>query len=545
MPVIEFSLSDLQSLLGKEINPEDLEDLLSYVKGELDDFSGDTVKVELKDTNRIDLWCVEGISRELKGILGIEEGIPKYEVSSGKYEVYVSEDLKKIRPYFVGAVVKGVHLGEEGLGSLIQLQEKIMHSFGLMRKRVAIGTHNLDLIEFPVRYTAVKPEEIKFVPLKEETEMNLKEILEKTETGKKYGHLIKDFEKYPIIIDNKGEIISFPPIINSNTIGRLTPETKNIFIDITGPDLKALLLTLNAIVTALADRGGKIESVNVIYSDRKIVTPELKILSKTLDLNKIRKVCGILLSDYDIINLLKKRRFESKIENGKLTISYVNYRDDILSEYDIAEELLIAYGYNRIDPKVPEIYTKGKLTRLREFINDIRELLIGLGSVELHTPVLSSEEVVKALNLKAIKLKNPASKFYNVIRPSLLVSFLQVYKTSKGIPLPAEFFEVGRVLQDTLKESVNALYILVDNEVSFTEIKTKIERLFKELGINYTIGKSKVPFIIEGRGGSIVVDNQELGWIGEIHPKVLERLEINTPIAGFEINLSKLLKIIQ
>ena len=120
-----------------------------YSKIELDGEDGDNLKIELKDTNRPDMWCVEGVARDLKGKLNIEKGIPKYEIVDTDLEVYIE---KTQRPYCACAVVYGVNLGREGFESLIQYQEKLSTLLGRRRKEVAIGTHNLDLIKFPIYY---------------------------------------------------------------------------------------------------------------------------------------------------------------------------------------------------------------------------------------------------------------------------------------------------------------------------------------------------------------------------------------------------------
>ena len=549
MPTIEVSHKDLTKLLGKDITIEELENLIFHIKGEIDEVSGDTIKIEVKDTNRPDLWSVEGIVRELKGILGIETGIPSYHINKGDFTLIVDPNVQEIRPYVAAAVVKNVKLGEYGFSSLIQLQEKIMGTFGRKRKKVAIGTHNFDLIKFPVYYKAVDPDSIKFTPLHESSEMTLREILDKTETGRKYKHLLEGLDKYPLLIDSKGEVISFPPIINSNTIGRISKNTRNIFIDVTGTDLESVLIALNSVVLALADRGGEIYSVTIKYPDKIIETPIIEERKLSVDYNKVKRVLGMELRDEEIVELLRKRRLSAEIKDNKITVKYLNYRNDLISAQDIAEEILIAYGYNRIQPKVPNIYTKGSLTKRRLLIDEIREMMIGMGAIELYTPVLVSKDIASFLcnENSLIELLNPASIQHNVIRPTLLASFLQTLINNKGISLPAEFFEVGLVaFKQNSKpiEEWRLFYVYLNSEVSLNLAKEKLERLFVEIQKRYSLQKADIKFGIPGRSMKILVDNMEVGWIAEIHPMILDKLDINLPMVCFEISISTLLKLL-
>ena len=503
MAIIDVNIKDLFRLLGRSITENELQEYLLKIKTELDSKEGDNIKIEVKDFNRPDLLSVEGIVRELKGILNIETGIPTYNIEETKYEIIVDKEIVDIRPYIACAIVEGVNLGEYGFSSLIQLQEKIMQSFGRKRRKVAIGTHNLDLIEFPVFYKAVYPKDIKFVPLYETKEMYLDEILRETETGRKYSYIIEGKEKYPILIDNKGEVISFPPIINSNKIGRIDENTKNIFIDVTGTDINSVIIALNIIVTALADRGGKIKSVLIKYPDKTIRTPVLKIEEKEFDLKNIKKILGLNITNEEIVNLLKRKRLEAKILDGKIILRYLNYRYDLLSEQDVAEEILTAYGYENIKPKKTRIYTKGGISKRRKFINKIRDLLVGTGSIELYTTTLVSDKINRLFannDKEMIILSNPVSSYYNTIRVSLLSSFMQTLFLNKSIEFPASFFEIGKVgyiYNTNLVEEDNLLFLYIDSKVSFNHAKSILESIFRELNLEYELKKEDYYFLVK------------------------------------------------
>jgi phenylalanyl-tRNA synthetase beta chain len=549
MVVLDVSLNELYKLLNKNLSEEELNEYLLNIKCELDEIEGNNAKIEVKDFNRIDLYSITGIARELKGILNIENGIPKFEVKDSNYDLIVDKEISNVRPYIAGAIVKNVKLNEDRLKDLIQLQEKISQSFGRNRQKVAIGTHNFDLIKFPVYYKLTGPE-TRFVPLGFNKELSLKEILENTEAGKKYSYILNKYDRYPILIDSNNNIISFPPIINSNKIGRLDINTKNIFIDVSGTDLEKVLLALNVIALTLKDFGGEIYSINVIYPDKKIKTPELKIIKKEMDLNKIKKYLGIELDNNKIVEYLNRKRMNAKIENNKLIIEYLNYRNDILSEYDIIEEILISYGYNNLKPREIKIYTKGELSKERKIMNNIRKIMVNMGCIEIYTPILSNKDINSLLNedREIAELINPVSSSYNSIRVYLLSSFLQLLSENNELKFPAKIFELNRVSyikNNKIVEDLDLLYIYSDYEVSVNDSLKVLKRLFKELKVDFDIRNSNHEFLIDGRQGDIFVNNENIGWIGEIDPNILEKLGIKYPLTGFEISIKELIKYIK
>ncbi len=80
MPTIEANYKDLQKLIGRKLSKKEMEEAMLFVKGEVDAWEGNELKIDVKDTNRPDLWSAEGIAREIRGRLGIEKGLPEYKV---------------------------------------------------------------------------------------------------------------------------------------------------------------------------------------------------------------------------------------------------------------------------------------------------------------------------------------------------------------------------------------------------------------------------------------------------------------------------------
>src|SRR3990167_794341 len=243
MPKIDVSYKDLCSLIGRKISPEQISDELLYAKSELDGVDGDILKIDIKDTNRPDLWSAEGIAREIRA--RYRPGMPKYAVKKSGMSVIVDGSVNNVRPFTACAIVKGIRITSSVMSQLLQLQEKVAGTFGRNRKEVAIGVYDLDKIKFPVTFKALKPRDIKFVPLEHKNKMSADEILERHQKGKEYGHLLKGKNAYPIFVDSQGEILSMPPIINSDHSGKVTESTKDVFIECSGFSMKFLNTALN------------------------------------------------------------------------------------------------------------------------------------------------------------------------------------------------------------------------------------------------------------------------------------------------------------
>ncbi|MFP4000862.1 MAG: phenylalanine--tRNA ligase subunit beta, partial [Thermoplasmata archaeon] len=270
MPVISVNSDELLDLTDSD--QVTLLDVLPKIGVEIEKIEGDKWELEI-DPNRCDLLSVEGIGRAVRGFLEKETGVPDYELNPSKIETDVELSVQDVRPYIVTAVVKNVELNEPILKSMMDLQEKLHLTIGRNRSKVAIGVHDLEPIEPPLTYKAVMPKEISFLPLERSIEMDLQEILEKHEKGKEFAHILEDEEKYPIILDSKDDVLSFPPVINGQ-MTQVTPETDSLFIDMTGTDMRALEQTLNILCTMFAERGADIYTTEVNYGNRTITYPD-------------------------------------------------------------------------------------------------------------------------------------------------------------------------------------------------------------------------------------------------------------------------------
>ena len=174
---------------------------------------------------------------------------------------------------------KDLKFDDEKIKEIIDIQEKLHFTFGRKRKKVAIGIYPLEKIKLPITFKAFEPDKIKFIPLESDREMSGLQILQKHPTGKEYAHLLAGKAKFPVFIDANNNILSMPPIINSQLTGKITAETTDIFVECSGFDFEILSKCLNIVVTNLAEMGGKIYQMELVESrgtrGAKRITPNL------------------------------------------------------------------------------------------------------------------------------------------------------------------------------------------------------------------------------------------------------------------------------
>ena len=560
MPTIEVLFDDLQRLVGVKLpkKADELDDVLYYVKGQVESFEGETLKIEIKDGNRPDLWSVEGIARCLRGAVGVEEGLRRYAIKgSSKVKVLVDSRLKKIRPYIACSILRNVKLDDDVIRELMHLQDKMDQTYGRKRRRTSLGLYNFDLIKPPLRYAVAGPTEVSFVPLDSTEEMTLKEILKKHPKGLEYGDIIRKHRYWPILMDKEDKVLSFPPIINSNDLGKITKEVENVLVEVTGTVFQNLLNTLTIVSLSLADRGGKIYSVEVDYpygKEKRVITPKIENKLMVLRPSYVNEVLGLNLKTETMAKLLKKARYGvARSRKDEITVIVPCSRMDIMHPIDIVEDVAIMFGYNSIKPEWPRLATIGGLSGREAFSDLVREIMVGLGFQEVLSFSMSTpQKLFDMMNLErspVVEVSNPRTLTYTCLRNRLMPSLMEFLSHNTHVEYPQKVFEVGECVvfdekNDTKSQDIRKLACLIIHSGSnFSEIKATLDSLFLNLGIEYKLEETSHNSFIDGRVGKILAGNKETGIIGEINPAVIQEWKLGNPIAGFEINLDILLQI--
>ncbi len=235
MPTIDIKKRDLDGLIGRKLALPVLEKKLMLAKAELKEYNAETddLKVELSDSNRPDLWSAEGIARQIRiALAGKPEEYPFFvHGRKATREIRVAKDMKPVRPYIAACTATDVRMNDDVLAQMIQSQDKLSEIFGRKRTTVSIGIYELNKIVFPVDYRLAEPSSVSFTPLGMEEKLTLAEILEHHPKGIAYGGIVRSFPKYPVLIDGLGQVLSFPPIINSREIGEVKPRTRTVLVE--------------------------------------------------------------------------------------------------------------------------------------------------------------------------------------------------------------------------------------------------------------------------------------------------------------------------
>ncbi len=554
MPTLELKIERLERLVGKKLDIKELEYDLQWIGLDLEDINEEEQKIKVEyNPNRPDYSSPEGIARTLQGYYEIKLGLPSFEITPGEIELSVNPSVKKVRPFIVCGVIRNIDLDEDEVATLMNIQEQLHWAVGRDRKKVAIGVHDLDKITPPYRYTAVKPDSVSFIPLHGDGyPMNLEEILLLHEKGIEYAHILEGKEVYPIIFDNNNDVLSFPPVING-VITTVTDDTKNLFLDLTGTDFKAVNLALNILSTTLADMGATIESVKVNYEkEKEIVTPNLNPEKWEVEVDYINDYIGISLSSKDMVKCFNKVRLEAKPskKKGYLDIWVPAFRGDIMHIVDFTEECAIGYGYDKLPTTVREGCI-GEYHPIQSFSNKIRTIMIGAGYLEVLNFILSnSEKHYKYMRQEFeekthVQILNPVSSEYNTTRTRLLPKLLETLLNNRSEEKPIRIFEVGDILlvdnseETGAKREVHLSAATYHEQSDFTEIRSTLDFIMTSLGVekDYEIKAEKNPTYLEGRCGDIYFKGKKVGEIGEIHPEVLFNFKLEFPVAALELNL--------
>lgn len=528
-----------RKIFEKQISPlsKELEEKIALFGTPVESVTQEEIELEIFP-NRPDLLSTQGFLRAFKAFLGISKGLKKYNIKPPQknYKVIIKPSVKEVRPFTACAIVKNLSFNDEKIKEIIDIQEKLHSTIGRNRKKVAIGIYPLEKISLPITYQALPPDKIKFIPLEYPKELTGRQILQKHPAGKDYAHLLENQDKYPVFIDAKNKILSMPPIINSHETGKISEQTKEVFVECSGFNQQTLNKVLNIIVTTLAEQGAQVYQMSL----NKIKTPDLSTEKISVSLENTNKLLGLELKESDLQKLLPK--MGCNYSKGKAEIPA--YRTDILHEVDIIEDIAIAYGYDNFKPEIPQVATTGEESQESKIKTKLSEILIGLNLLEI-----STYHLIKQTNDKdPIEVENSKTE-YKFLRPSLLQPTLKTLTENKDNEYPQNLFEIGTVFSKNLDEETGVKeienLIISLSPGNFTKTKQILDYLTSSLNITYKLEESTHPNLIPGRTASIKIKEKQIGYLGELHPNTLKKWGIKLPCAVMEISLEEIFKILK
>jgi phenylalanyl-tRNA synthetase beta chain len=597
MPTITVQKADLYHLaeLRDTLTLEELEERLPLVKGELSVRGRDgrklsaaeankllvehqlDLRIELNDTNRPDLWCVEGVARQLRDhVRGYANEYPFFTTAPVVRQIEVDPALATFRPFIGGFLATGQVVTEESLLAFIDAQETLTRNFGRKRQSVSIGLYRGDTLTFPIHYQAVGRSALRFEPLAPAGEagatwpvgaaLTPDEILAQHPTGREYAWILAGLDQVPMLTDAEGNVLSFPPIINSADLGRVQPGMSTLFVEATGTELDQVLLTLNILAVNLADRGWTIEPVTTCYPydtprGRTVTTPQPLALTLDVPLAEFERLLGERLQAAEVMQRLGAYGVTCVGDAQQITATAPNYRQDYLHRVDVIEDYAISRGYESFAIAMPADFTVGKLQPLTEFEDLVRDLLIGFGFEEAFCNILTSrEQLQQRMNLApdglgaspfhggtVVQIANVMNRNYACVRDWIIPSLMEIAAQSLGAIYPHRIFEVGEVAVYDPTQNLGsrtesrAAGLIADDEASFDSAQSVIYALLGSLGMQFTVQPWTHPSFIEGRVGLIRTANgTPVGFLGELSPQVLTAWGVRTPIAAFEVRVDTL-----
>ena len=533
MPVIPLPLSYLERLVG--LDRETILSRLPLFGADIERVEEDRADVEFF-ANRPDLFSTEGVARALRGFMGVENGLPRYRVKPSGIAFSVDPSLGPIRPYLGSAVIRNVSLNEDSIISLMGLQEALHWAVGRGRGKVAIGIHDLDNVTPPFRYYAADPQ-TSFVPLDFDRPMSMRQILEEHPKGRDYAHLVRDFAHYPLIVDANDAVLSFPPIINGE-LTRVTEKTGTILLDTTGTDRRAVMTAVYILCTAFAETGATIQSVTIDGTE----TPSLAPSERLLQVEECNRLLGLELTAREITTHLRSMRYGAVPEgNHAVRVEIPCYRADIMHDWDVIEDVGIAYGYERFIPELPPTPTIGAEFPITRLLHAVRMILAGLGFLEMMPFTLSSEQILfsrmrREVDPAVLRVMHPISEDHTVVRNSILPLLLEELEGNVHRSLPQRLFAAGDVVERA-RTHQNAAAVSMHPEANFSEIYAAADALCRNLGLSYQVVESEDPAFLPGRRGDLIIGGKKVGVFGEIHPDVLTAFSLEQPVGGMELDL--------
>ena len=279
----------------------------------------------------------------------------------------------------------------------------------------------------------------------------------------------------------------------------------------------------------------------------------------------INNYLGITLSTEEIAAILEGLSFTVEVTGENLVVKVPTRRPDISIKQDLVEEVIRIYGYDNLASTLPKFSktTKGGLTYSQRMVRDLRAVYASLGFNDTINYSLVSEEEATEYTLEnhhKVRLLMPMTETHSTLRQSLVPGLLNtvqynVARKQKDLKL----LEIGRVFFGSGDDNIQpkeTLYLSAaltgeeratkwlkeSSSLDFFAAKGYLEVVFDRLGLDekVTYKKSKLEGMHPGRFAEVYLGEKRIGFIGEVHPQVADKLGLNTTYV-FEINLDEVI----
>lgn len=544
MPVVTFRAPDLCRVIGKPVATATLAERMPMLGGDLDKVAGDEITIEWFP-NRTDLLVLEGTGRALRAFLDVKPGLATYKVAPPKTDLRVDPSVAAVRPFAAACFVRNVPFDDAYVQTVVDAQEKLTHSPGRRRKKIAIGLHDASGVQGPFTYTCVGPGQKPFVPLGESGPAKPPErILAEHPKGREYAHLLPPGQ-FPVFLDGKGEVLSLPPVVNAQRTA-VSSRTRDILIDVTGTDRAAVRQMAALLATCLAERGGTIEGITVHDASGAWVCPDLKPREWVLHVDDIQALLGREWSADEAAKCLARLGHHAEPFGNKVLVQTAAWRFDLLHPVDLIEDVGIGYGFDKFPGSLPTSVTFGGALPHQVLEDKLRTILLGLGWSEAKTLTLTNTRDAwtnwGASAQPAVTVLNPVVEDQTILRQRVAPSLMRVLAANKHRSLPQRLFEVGYVVrQDAQGQWRNTLQlacVALDAKAGFSDAKGLAEALARDAALPVTQVAGAFPGLVTGRQALLRHGDATVGAFGELHPQTIVAFGLAAPGILLELDLA-------
>ncbi|WP_075522177.1 phenylalanine--tRNA ligase subunit beta [Candidatus Pelagibacter communis] len=304
--------------------------------------------------------------------------------------------------------------------------------------------------------------------------------------------------------------------------------------------------------------GGEISKIDI----QKIGSYKKKILK--FDPNIFERITGFKISVKEMINILEKLGFETKIEKKIIKLLVPSWRPDIVQEIDIVEELVRISGYRKIKIENPiKERSKNTLNPTQKLFHFLQRAVASKGYLETITWSFTDTKYndhFKESN-KEIKIVNPISSELGVLRNSIFSNLVMYMSKNldRGIK-DLSIFEIGPTFYGSRPGEQNTVvcglsagkksrlsWVEKERNVDVFDIKRDVVQTLVEAGYNsekFYLDDASPNYFHPGKSGRIFLNkgkDKVAAYFGEIHPNIIKTLDIKTDsLVGFEIFLDNL-----
>ncbi len=531
----------------------------------------DDIIFEIEVTpNRPDLLSHYGLSREI-GVILFKDAKPLEieEEIAGKFESPIKVEIRdnSICSFYSLLFVKNIENNKTP-----DYIKQPLESLGLSSKNLLVDISNYNLLEtgHPTHFFDA-----------DKIEGNI--IVRFAKKGEKcitIDERERELIKSDLVIADEKKIVAIAGIMGCKN-SEVDENTKNMAIEsaIFNPVMirrTKRRLEINSDAAYRFERGIDTGSPNIslkriLYLLKKYtsyegisfpVTVSEKIPAKTeivLKKENVDKVLGTNIKLDVITKILRFLGFRiEKLLNNSFKVIVPRYRElDVKREIDLIEEVGRIYSYDNIEEKRPYINGKIRRNKFYDFKNLIRNFWAARSAYNVMTLTVSEEELYRNYGYDGqfMKIKNPLNINQNVFAPLIFPRLVRVLiRNLKYKPERLNLFEIGRVFDEREQEKLSLLmygnqfqanWLTTDNNntINVQLLKGELVAFFDYIGIeNVKFVNCDLPYFLSGNSGKILIDNEEIGYLGRLVPEKVPSNRVEYPILIAELSIKPLFK---